>query len=246
MSLLMAFVVRSSACTVNDIFDREIDAGVERTKNRPLASGRISVPAAIVYLMCQYAIGTWLFKRMDHVAYTAAMIQMLPLLSLYPLFKRFTYWPQAYLGFGMNFGLVVAWANIAHHVDYTLVALMLAGSWCWTMQYDTIYACQDRKDDAKMGVHSTALLFGDYVLPFLQLNAVGFVALLYYAGKINQQGMAYYTISVGGTALWLLWQFLTLELDVPASCWLAFQRNGRLGWVVWGGLMLDYYLKVTQ
>ena len=84
---------------------------------------------------------------------------------------------------------------------------------------DTIYACQDRKDDVKMGVHSTAVLFGDYVMPFIKLNALSFLALLAYAGTLNNQGTPYYVVTIGGTALWLIRQFASLDLDVTESCW---------------------------
>ncbi|KAJ3479283.1 hypothetical protein NLI96_g9171 [Meripilus lineatus] len=240
----IAFIIRSSACTVNDMFDRKIDAGVERTKNRPLASGRISVFAAFIYLMFQYALGAWVCKGMHEIAYAAAMTQMLPLLSIYPLFKRYTYWPQAYLGIGMSFGLVAAWVDTTHTIDYELLGVMLASGWCWTMQYDTIYACQDRKDDVKMGVHSTAVLFGDYVMPFIKLNALSFLALLAYAGTLNNQGTPYYVVTIGGTALWLIRQFAVLDLEVSESCWNAFKKNGQLGWVVTAGLALDYLFKL--
>ena len=126
---------------------------------------------------------------------------------------------------------------------------------------DTVYACQDRKDDIKVGVNSTAVLFGDHVLPFLKINAVVFVGLLVYVGKLNEQGPIYYALACFGSAAWLVWQFFTLDLDSPKSCWGksrfsisypcsvslenvdAFMGNGRLGWVIWGGIALDYVAK---
>lgn len=129
------------------------------------------------------------------------------------------------------------------------------------MLYDTIYACQDKKDDVKMGVRSTALLFGSWIRPLLIACAIGFVAMLAFAGAFNGQSLPYFIISVGGTALHLVWQFATVDLEEPESCWsefnslcrlnqtltsiaVNFQRNGHLGWTVWGGLMLDYLLRV--
>ncbi|KAF7795214.1 hypothetical protein EIP86_006364 [Pleurotus ostreatoroseus] len=242
--LVGAAIIRGAACTVNDIMDRKFDAGVERTKSRPLPSGRVSVPQALLWLVAQYVIGAVYFgSRVQDSAFIAAMIQMLPLLSIYPLLKRVTHWPQAYLGIGMNFGLIVSWLHASSTMDLKLMVCMLIGCWCWTMEYDTVYACQDRKDDIKVGVNSTAVLFGDHVLPFLKINAVVFVGLLVYVGKLNEQGPIYYALACFGSAAWLVWQFFTLDLDSPKSCWDAFMGNGRLGWVIWGGIALDYVAK---
>lgn len=239
-----AFIVRSSACTVNDIFDRKMDAGVERTKNRPLASGRISVVAATVYLMIQYIIGIAMFLSLNSPAVWFALGQLLPIFAIYPLLKRVTYWPQAWLGFAMNFGYVVAWAATTNSINVGVNATMMAACWCWTMLYDTIYACQDKKDDVKMGVRSTALLFGSWIRPLLVVCAITFVIMLTWAGILNEQGRAYFILSVGGTAVHLVWQFATVDLEEPSSCWRNFKRNGHLGWTVWGGIMLDYIIRI--
>jgi 4-hydroxybenzoate polyprenyltransferase len=240
--LFGAFIMRSSACTINDIFDRKVDAGVERTKNRPMPSGRVSVPAALLYLTIQYIIGTVFFYfTLNELAFFVALIQLLPLFIVYPLLKRITYWPQAWLGIAMNFGFVVSWVGITGTLDaYNVNLYMLVGCWCWTMLYDTIYACQDKVDDVKMGVRSTALLFGSWIEPLLTLCGIVFIAMLALAGIANQQGWLYFVVSVGGTAAHLVWQFYTVNLDVPSSCWTNFNRNGQLGWIIWGGLMLDY------
>ncbi|THH01295.1 hypothetical protein EW026_g1393 [Hermanssonia centrifuga] len=123
---------------------------------------------------------------------------------------------------------------------------MLASCWCWTMQYDTIYACQDRKDDIKIGVHSTAVLFGTHVRPFIQASAIGFVVLLVCAGIANQQSPLYFLFSCAGTAFWFIRQFRDLDLDEPKSCWAAFKGNGKLGWFVWSGLIIDYIWKLQN
>jgi 4-hydroxybenzoate polyprenyltransferase len=217
-----------------------MDAGVERTRNRPLASGRISVFAAVVYLLIQYIIGIAMFWTLDSLAFWVAMAQLLPIFAIYPLLKRVTHWPQAWLGFAMNFGFVVAWTATTGSVNWDVDITMIAGCWCWTMLYDTIYACQDMKDDVKMGVRSTALLFGSRIRPLLISCAVIFVAMLIQAGIMNGQGPAYFILSVGGTAAHLVWQFATVDLEDPQSCGINFQRNGHLGWTVWGGLVIDY------
>ncbi|KAJ6578176.1 UbiA prenyltransferase family-domain-containing protein [Mycena capillaripes] len=240
-SFVAAFLLRSSACTINDIFDRNMDAGVERCKTRPLPSGRISVPAAVLYLLAQYAAGVAMFYYTERgLALNVALFQLLPLFGIYPLMKRVTYWPQAWLGFAMNFGFITAWVSITNTVNLPIFAWAMASCWCWTMLYDTIYACQDIRDDVKMGVRSTAILFGTWIRPLLISFGIAFVAMLAYAGKLNNQGTPYFVVSIGGTVLHLLWQYRTVDLDVPKSCWDNFNSNGRLGWIVWGGLMLDY------
>ncbi|KAJ6621038.1 UbiA prenyltransferase family-domain-containing protein [Mycena sp. CBHHK59/15] len=242
-ALVGAFLLRSSACTINDIFDREMDAGVERTRNRPLASGRISILAASLFLLVQYALGAAFFYFTEHgLAFWVAIFQLGPLFAIYPLLKRVTHWPQAWLGFAMNFGFMTAWISATKMLNCALLSAAMAGCWCWTMLYDTIYACQDIKDDVKMGVHSTAILFGTCIRPLLIGCALTFAAMLAGAGVLNGQGISYFVISVGGTATHLVWQFSTIDLDVPNSCWTNFNRNGQLGWIVWGGLLADYIL----
>ncbi|KIJ96598.1 hypothetical protein K443DRAFT_682224 [Laccaria amethystina LaAM-08-1] len=239
--LIGAFIMRSSACTINDIFDRKMDAGVERTRNRPLASGRVSVFAATVYLLVQYGIGLAFFSlTVRGLALYVAFFQLLPIFAIYPLLKRVTHWPQAWLGLAMNFGFVTAWVATTGDLNINLIGAAMAGCWFWTMLYDTIYACQDIKDDVKMGVRSTAILFGTWIRPLLMLCGAGFVSMLALAGYLNKQGPSYFILSVGGTALHLIWQFLTVDLEVPTSCWRNFNRNGQLGWIVWGGLLVDY------
>ncbi|KAJ3576692.1 hypothetical protein NP233_g259 [Leucocoprinus birnbaumii] len=238
-----AVVLRTSACTVNDIFDRKLDAGVARTKKRPLPSGRISVFAASLYLLLQYLAGLAFFTVTLHgIALYVAIFQLLPLFAIYPLMKRFTHWPQAWLGFAMNFGFITAWIATTGSIDYSILGVAMAACWCWTMLYDTIYACQDIKDDIKMGAKSTAILFGSWIRPLLILIATAFLVLLTVAGVLNGQGWPFFVISVGGTAIHVIWQFLTVDLDVPESCWRNFKRNGHLGWPLWVGLMLDYLL----
>lgn len=242
--LIGAFIIRSSACTVNDIFDMNMDAGVERTKNRPLPSGRITVLAATVFLLVQYALGILFFYlTLDGLAFYAALFQLLPLFAIYPLLKRVTYWPQAWLGFAMNFGFVTAYVSTTNTFDSAILCSALAACWCWTMLYDTIYACQDIVDDVKTGVLSTAILFGTWIRPMLIGYATIFVAMLSVAGCLNRQDWGYFVFSICGTATHLIWQFSTVELDKPESCWINFKRNGQLGWIVWGGLLIDYSKK---
>ncbi|KAL1679287.1 UbiA prenyltransferase family-domain-containing protein [Schizophyllum commune] len=243
--LLGAWLVRGSACTVNDIFDRDMDAGVERTRGRPLPSGRISVRAATIYLLVQYALGlAFFYATLDGLAYVSC--SYIQSFMIYPLLKRVSDWPQAWLGFAMNFGFVTAWISTTGSIDCAVLAAAMTGFWSWTMLYDTIYACQDKADDVKVGVRSTALLFGSWIRPLLVALGLLFVTMLALSGYLSGQGIAYYAISVGGTAAHLLWQYFTVNLDDPASCGENFKRNGHLGWIIWGGLFVDYATSVAS
>ncbi|KIL63883.1 hypothetical protein M378DRAFT_127200 [Amanita muscaria Koide BX008] len=242
--LFGAFILRASAVTINDIFDRDVDAKVERTKLRPLPSGRISVFAASVYLIIQYIIGIcFLYFTRHGLAFYVALFQFLPLFAIYPLLKRFTHWPQAWLGLAMNFGFITSWIATTDSIEPYLFVTIMTACWCWTVMYDTIYACQDIKDDIKSGVHSTAILFGSWIKIILKLLAVTFVAMLGIAGYLNHQGPFFFTLSVGGTALQLVWRFSTLDLENNEHCWRDFNRNGQVCYLVWFGLFADYLTK---
>ncbi|KIM41215.1 hypothetical protein M413DRAFT_410751 [Hebeloma cylindrosporum] len=251
-----AFILRSSACTVNDIIDMNMDAGVERTQHRPLPSGRVSVFAATVYLIMQYAIGVVFFYLafsnlaiQNRVFFVVAETHLSYSFAIYPLLKRVTYWPQAWLGIAMNFGFITAWMALTSSdtvSNIPLVVVAMAGCWCWTMLYDTIYACQDIRDDMKVGVRSTAILFGTWIRPLLVGCGITFLAMLAAAGYLKTQGPAYFLVSVGGTLVHLVWQYRTVDLANPRSCWENFNRNGQLGWIIWGGLMIDYCLRIVS
>ncbi|KAJ2916187.1 hypothetical protein MD484_g4199, partial [Candolleomyces efflorescens] len=239
-SLAAAFILRASACTINDIFDRKVDAGVgmlaahvvvqhqvhpllERTRSRPLPSGRISVSAAAAYLFIQYSIGIIFYLlTLSGLALYVALFQLLPLFAIYPLLKRITYWPQAWLGLAMNFGFISAWVATTGYCDVEVLTIGTIGCWCWTMLYDTVYACQDIKDDLKTGVRSTAILFGSWIRPLLTTCGLGFAAAMAVVGHINGQSSIYFFISVGGTFLHLIWQYTTVDLEIPESCWGTF------------------------
>jgi len=244
-STIAAFIMRSSACTVNDIFDRKLDAVVERTKKRPLASGAISVLAAFLFLLAQFAIGIAFFSTFKKDAYYINVFQMIPMLCLYPLMKRITHWPQAWLGLAVNVGFVSSWLSV-NNVDlygsqfYTNV-YMMGALWCWTMVYDTIYGCQDRKDDVKVGIHSTAVLFGNAVVPVTICFGLIMLGLLYASGVSNSHGPPYFVICIGGTSIFLLWKFMSLDVDSGLSCSSFFIQNAYfLGLVIYLGILADY------
>ncbi|KAG6908994.1 hypothetical protein DXG01_002483 [Tephrocybe rancida] len=240
-------VIHCAACVLNDICDRKLDAQ-ERTKNRPIACGAISVGGAVLCLAIEVLICLAILAYPgDPFKFAVGLVGIFPLHGLYPIMKRFTNWPQAWLGLAMNWGFVVAWVYLVpEDATYLVPASFFAGTIAWTIVYDTIYACQDRLDDIKAGNHSTAVLFGDYVRPILSLFATAFVAAIAYAGVLNHHGPIYYLVTVGGTAVHLLWQLITLKPEVPADCWQKFKANGDLGWIVFLGISADYFFKIRS
>lgn len=157
--------MRSSGCVINDIVDRKIDAQVERTKSRPLASGEIRVIEALIILFIMLLAGLYLLLLLNKTAIYIALLSSI-LVAIYPFMKRITFWPQAFLGITFNIGILVAFASVKGHVEPAAILLYLAGIF-WTLGYDTIYAHQDKEDDVKAGVKSTALWLGSRTKPYL-------------------------------------------------------------------------------
>ncbi|KAI0245150.1 prenyltransferase [Lactifluus subvellereus] len=242
---LVGAALLRAGCVWNDILDRKFDKQVERTKRRPIADGRVSVPGALLFLAIHYVMLVtllWPCNTLAYVPWNLGLAIIFPLGGLYPLMKRVTYWPQAWLGLAMNTIALVAWSALHADVAPASVALFL-GCWSWTLYYDTIYALQDKRDDLQAGVKSTAILFGEYVKTILALFAGLLVACLTAAGVLNGQGVPYFALTVGGTAFYLIVQLLKLDVDDPKSCFKAFESNGyTLGGIVWGGLFVDYLL----
>lgn len=233
-------LLHSAGCIWNDILDREFDSQVERTKNRPIASGAIGVPGALVFLFIHLAVLFTMIWNFDPHAFQFGVISIVVLPGIYPFIKRISYWPQAWLGLAMNVGVPMAWLSQGQGLPLSIIT-MYAGCWAWTMWYDTIYACQDKRDDVKAGVKSTALLFGDVIKPILTVFASALVVSLWVAGQMNDMGVYYKVISVGGAISYLVMDTITVDLDSPKSCWASFHRNGfQFGGLVWAGVLADY------
>ncbi|KAJ7242034.1 4-hydroxybenzoate polyprenyl transferase [Mycena rebaudengoi] len=231
---------RSAGCVWNDILDRKFDRQVERTKLRPIASGRISVLAAVAFLWAHLGIMLWMVWDVNSLAWKIATVTMFPLAGLYPLMKRITDWPQAWLGISMNAGVAMAWAFLTGSIPRSAISLF-AGTWAWTIWYDTIYACQDKKDDVKAGIKSTALLFGSSVKVVLAFFASLMMSGLVGAGVLNNHQLPYFIFSVFGASIYLAVQLYAVDTDSPKSCWRAFHRNGfNLGALIWTGFLADY------
>ncbi|CAK5271332.1 unnamed protein product [Mycena citricolor] len=236
-------LLHSAACVLNDICDVDLDRQVERTRNRPLARGSISILAASVWLIFLTSGSVGLLFLTNKIAFRYGLIGLFPLHALYPLMKRWTYWPQAWLGLAMNWGYPTAWLAITSTMDWPVVGTFFAGTVCWTIVYDTIYGCQDIQDDLKAGIKSTSILFGSMVRPILAGFATLFLAAMAYSGFLNDQGVYFFSISIGGTALFFIWVFTTWDVKNVADCGAKFEANGNMGVIIWLGLFLDYYYK---
>ncbi|KAI0337401.1 4-hydroxybenzoate polyprenyl transferase [Trametopsis cervina] len=240
-------LLHSAACVLNDICDIDFDKQVERTRSRPLPSGVVSVYEAwaLLILLLLPTVATLIFT--NQTAAILGVFGILPLHALYPLMKRWTYWPQAWLGLAMNWGYIVAWYALTDNASEKAhtICTFFFGTVCWTIVYDTIYACQDREDDVLAGIKSTAVLFGAYVRPILIGFALAFISLLLYAGISNGQGAGYFVVSCGGATAHFVWQFWTWKVERPEDGGHKFQANGWTGLVIWVGMLVDYWVRMS-
>lgn len=219
---LGAFLMRSAGSTINDIADRRFDGHVERTRFRPLASGQIGTKQAIVFLVVQLALAALLLFFLTPLTRVIA-VWVLPLVFIYPFCKRFTHWPQVVLGAAFNWGMLMAWAEIAGHVPPGAM-LMWAGAIAWQIGYDTVYAYVDVKDDARLGLKSTAILFGARGKLLIGL----FYALTVVAWSLGgwMLGMSrLYAIGMLVIAGHLAWQTWRIDLERPEVNYGLFMAN---------------------
>lgn len=175
-SALGAWLMRGAGCTWNDITDRDFDGAVERTRSRPIPSGQVTVKGAVIWMVIQALISFGILLTFNRMAISMGILALLPV-AIYPFAKRFTWWPQIFLGLAFNWGALWAWSAHTGALHWPAVFLYLAGI-CWTLFYDTIYAHQDTEDDALIGVKSTARLFGDNTPTWLRRFIVGTVSLM--------------------------------------------------------------------
>ena len=231
-----AFVMRGAGCTWNDITDRHIDAQVARTRSRPLPSGQITVRQALVWMVVQTLIGAAVLLSFNTTAIVAGIVSLLPV-AIYPFAKRFTWWPQVFLGVAFNWGIFVAWAAHTGSLSWPPLLLWLGGI-AWTLFYDTIYAHQDKDDDALIGVKSTARLFGDAETPawlrrflVLALTLMGAGVIL---ALIEAPGTSLLVAIIGLMAFGahLRWQLLRLDTTDPGLCLHLFRSNRDAGLIL--------------
>ncbi|AGT07541.1 4-hydroxybenzoate octaprenyltransferase [Paracoccus aminophilus] len=227
---LGAAVMRGAGCTWNDITDRHIDGSVERTRLRPIPSGQVSLRGAVLWMILQALVGLVILLTLGRAAIIMGVISLVPVL-VYPFAKRFTWWPQVFLGTAFNWGVMLAWAAHTGSMSVVPVVAWLAGI-CWTVFYDTIYAHQDAEDDALIGVKSTALYFGEDSPRWLLGFAVATVALTTLAvWAAGPEGVAAVVAfgGVAGFALHLAWQLGRFDQHNNQLCLRLFRSNRDAG-----------------
>jgi len=234
-----AFAMRGAGCTWNDIVDRDLDRQVERTRSRPIPSGQVSVAAAAVFLVLQALIGLAVLVQFNRFA-IATGIASLAIVAVYPFMKRFTHWPQIALGFAFSWGALMGWAAAFGRLDAPAY-LLYAGAIAWVIGYDTIYAHQDREDDALIGVKSTALLFGERTKPMLAAFYTLAVALLALAGWGAGAGVVF-SLGLLAFAAHLTWQIRRLDIHDSLLCLAVFKSNRDAGLILFAALLFETIL----
>lgn len=236
-----AFVMRGAGCTINDMWDRDIDSKVARTSDRPLASKSISMGQATAFLGAQLSCGLLILLQLNWFA-VGLGVGSVAIAVTYPVLKRFTNWPQMALGLVMNWGILMADAAINGSLNLPITLPLYVAGISWTIFYDTIYAYQDRKDDLAIGLKSTAIRFGDH--PKLWLSGFGstMVGGLLLSGVMSDQTFPYYT-SVGIVGYHLAKQLVTLDVDNVTNCMKNFVSNTQVGIILFCGILLGTLLK---
>jgi 4-hydroxybenzoate polyprenyltransferase len=234
-----AVAMRGAGCTLNDIADREFDAQVARTRTRPIPSGAVTVMQAAIFMVVQLAIGAAVLLSLPRTAILLGIL-VLGLIATYPFTKRVTYWPQFFLGLNFNWGALLGWAAARDGLAWP-AALLYLGGICWTLGYDTIYAHQDKEDDALIGVKSAALALGERTRPFLFLFYAGAVAFWGAAGAADGLGLAFFA-ALALVAAQFAWQAARVEIDDPADCLKKFRSNRLTGWLLLAGIVAAHVL----
>ena len=230
-----SILMRSAGCIVNDIADKNFDQKVERTKNRPIASGKVSVKLASTYALILCGIAFLVLINFNKLTILMALISM-PLAFTYPLMKRITYWPQLFLGITFNYGLVLAWISISGEISIIPIIFYL-GAIFWTLGYDTIYGFQDIKDDEIIGVKSTSIKFKNDPKKFLFISYCMFIISLFLIGILMNFKMYYFLFMIVPVLHLLVFQISRLNINLPLDCLNKFKSNNFLGLIIFTNKM---------
>ena len=235
-----AFAMRGAGCTWNDIVDRDLDGRVERTRSRPIPSGQVSVRAAAIFLVLQALVGLAVLLQFNRFTVFVGFAS-LAVVAIYPFMKRVTYWPQIVLGLAFSWGALMGWPATFARLDLPAY-LLYDGAICWVIGYDTIYAHQDREDDALIGIKSTALLFRERTKPMLVVFYSLAVVLIALAGWSAGADLVF-AIGLLAFAAHLAWQIKRLDVDDPLLCLSVFKSNRDAGLILLAGMVLDAALR---
>jgi len=231
-----AILMRSAGCIINDISDRNFDKKVERTKFRPIASGKISIKLALFYASTLCLLALLILINFNFFTIVLAICSI-PLAFTYPLIKRFTYWPQLYLGITFNYGIILGWTSINPEIDIKPLVFYF-GAIFWTLGYDTIYGFQDIKDDEIIGVKSTSILFKNNSKMFLNIVFFLFVVFYLTMGFLMKFNLAFFILSIIPISHLFLYQIKKFDPLNPDICLSTFKSNNLFGLIIFANLLI--------
>jgi 4-hydroxybenzoate polyprenyltransferase len=231
-----AILMRSAGCIINDIADRKFDKKVSRTKNRPIASGKVSVNLGFFYsaLLCLLAL--IILINFNNLTIILALGSM-PLAFTYPLMKRYTYWPQLFLGITFNYGLILGWTSVANEINLAVIIFYI-GAIFWTLGYDTIYGFQDIKDDEIIGLKSTSIKFKKKPIIFLYICYSFFLIGLFLSGYLMELNKLSFVVFLGVILHLYYFQLNKLDIKISKNCLKIFKSNNLVGLIVFIGLIV--------
>ena len=233
---LGSVLMRSAGCIVNDIFDKEFDQKVSRTKNRPLASEKISIKLAIFYSCVLCLIALLVLLNFNSLTIILALGSM-PLAFTYPLMKRFTYWPQLFLGITFNWGLIMAWSASTNYISQEIIIFYLSAIF-WTLGYDTIYGFQDIKDDEIIGLKSTSIKFKNKPYLILKVFYLFFSISLILTGIMTNLNIYYFLLIFIAISQMFLFQIRKVNIDDANNCLNIFKSNNFLGLIIFLAIII--------
>ncbi len=238
--LLLYFIgsvaMRGAGCTYNDLVDHEIDMEVARTRSRPLPSGRVTRARAKIFIGLQALVGLFVLLQFNWLTVFLGLLS-LAIVAFYPYAKRFTDWPQFYLGLAFSWGALMGWAGILGGLSFAAI-LLYAASVAWTIGYDTIYAHQDKEDDELIGVRSTARLFGDRTRVWL-IGLYGLTLVLMFMAFALAGANLIAFLALLGAAGMFAWQIVRLDINDADQCLALFKSNNRVGLIIFFGLFVS-------
>ena len=231
-----AILMRSAGCIINDISDRNFDKEIERTKFRPVASGKISIKFALFYASTLCLLALLILINFNFFTIVLAICSM-PLAFTYPLIKRFTHWPQLYLGITFNYGIILGWTSINPEIDIKPLVFYF-GAIFWTLGYDTIYAFQDIKGDEIIGLKSTSILFKNNSKMFLNIVFFLFVVFYLTMGFLMKFNLAFFILSIIPISHLFLYQIKKFDPLNPDICLSTFKSNNLFGLIIFANLLI--------
>ena len=232
---LGSILMRSAGCIINDIVDRNYDKNVERTKNRPIASGEISIVLGFLYAIILCLIAFLVLLQFNKLTIILALVSM-PLAFSYPYMKRFTYWPQLFLGITFNYGLLLGWTSVQQNLSYIPIVFYI-GAIFWTLGYDTIYGYQDIKDDEIIGVKSTSIKFKNNPKKFISLcYLISLLSIITIGFLMNFSNIFFLFLLI--PAIHMFYQIKKLNILIGDNCLKIFKSNNTLGFILFVNLLI--------